>query len=266
MSGIERLHPEDIAALGNRRPVDRDAVTRLAESMKAIGLRTPIAVRIVEEWVEPETGEIVCGQPILVAGAHRLAAAKLLGWEFIDCYIHDDDETTARMWEIAENLHRADLTTLQRSEQIAEWVRLVEQRSLISAQVAQKLDRGRPEGGFSAASRELGIDRDRVRRAVKIAGIDAEARIAAREAGIDDNQSALERVARSGDQLAEIRKIVTERETRKVETLTPVDPWRSQYDQLMRCWERAGQDARRRFLEDIEHDQPMKSFISQAGR
>jgi len=50
-------------------------------------------------------------------------------------------------------------------------VRLTEERELISAQLAQKLKTdanpkgaGRPEGGISAASRELGIDRDKVRR------------------------------------------------------------------------------------------------------
>ena len=30
----------------------------------------------------------------------------------------------ARLWEISENLHRADLSALERAEQIAEWVAL----------------------------------------------------------------------------------------------------------------------------------------------
>jgi hypothetical protein len=55
-------------------------------------------------------------------------------------------------------------------------VRLTEERELISAQVAPKLNTdinpkgaGRPESGIRAASRELGIDRDKVRRAIQIA-------------------------------------------------------------------------------------------------
>jgi hypothetical protein len=43
------------------------------------------------------------------------------------------------MWEIAENLHRADLTVLERRTQQAEWVRLAARDAGVSAQ-------GTPEG------------------------------------------------------------------------------------------------------------------------
>lgn len=52
------------------------------------------------------------------------------------------------LWQLAENLHGADLTAPQRSEQAAEWVRLAEERvQAISRQVDEKMGRGRPEGG-----------------------------------------------------------------------------------------------------------------------
>ena len=54
---------------------------------------------------------------------------------------------------------------------------------------------GRPQSGVRAAARELGVDRNEARRAVRIASIAPEAREAAREAGLDDNQSVLLRVA-----------------------------------------------------------------------
>jgi hypothetical protein len=38
------------------------------------------------------------------------------------------NEVDSRLWEIAENLHRAELSTLERSDQIAEWVRLAEEK------------------------------------------------------------------------------------------------------------------------------------------
>ncbi len=101
----------------------------------------------------------------------------------------------ARLWEIAENLHRADLTTLERSEHIAEWVRLTDK----IGQVAQfsKVGAGRGnEGGISAAAREIGVERTEVRRAEKVASISDDAKEAAREAGLDDNQSVLLKVAR----------------------------------------------------------------------
>ena len=34
----------------------------------------------------------------------------------------------ARLWEIAENLHRADLTALERDRELAEWIRLTDER------------------------------------------------------------------------------------------------------------------------------------------
>ena len=52
--------------------------------MKEIGLKTPISVRIVEQMDIPGVGE-VGGVAVVVAGAHRLAAAKLLGWDEIAC-------------------------------------------------------------------------------------------------------------------------------------------------------------------------------------
>lgn len=77
----------------------------------------------------------------------------------------------------------------------------MDEKERVSAQLAQKLsnrgrvNEGRPEGGLSAASRELGIDRDKARRAVTIASISEEAKEEAIKAGIADNQSALLRVA-----------------------------------------------------------------------
>jgi hypothetical protein len=32
------------------------------------------------------------------------------------------------VWEFAENLHRAELTVLERDEQIAKWIRLIGER------------------------------------------------------------------------------------------------------------------------------------------
>jgi len=109
------------------------------------------------------------------------------------------DEIDVRLWEISENLHRAELSTLERSEQIAEWVTLTEAKpsEAVSALVGQKLStrgrngEGRPEGGVAAAAREIGVSRQGAERAAKIAGISDDAKDAAKAAGIDDNQSAL---------------------------------------------------------------------------
>jgi hypothetical protein len=68
--------------------------------------------------------------------------------------------------EVSENLHRADLTKLERAEHTAEWVKLTEEKHSkeVFGQPAQKPNRGRPEGGLSAAVKELGIERTEARR------------------------------------------------------------------------------------------------------
>ena len=108
----------------------------------------------------------------------------------------------ARKWEISENLHRADLTPLERAEQTDEWVKLTDKDRVQSRQVGaneSKREDGRGhrrESGAKAAARELGIKEQEVRRAKKIASISPEAKAAIREApSIRNNQSALLKIA-----------------------------------------------------------------------
>jgi ParB-like chromosome segregation protein Spo0J len=176
------------------RAIDEKQVQALAESMgSAIGLTTPITIRREgQRWK-------------LVAGLHRLEAARRLGWHEIQAVIMVGSEREARLWEIAENLHRADLTVLERAEHLAEWIRLTEAE--VSTQVAPKPQGGRPESGIRAAARELGIERTDAQRSIKIASITPGAKEAAREAGMDDNQCKLLKVAgRSPEQ--QVDKVV----------------------------------------------------------
>jgi hypothetical protein len=86
----------------------------------------------------------------------------------------EPSDVYARLWEISENLHRADLTALERAEQIAEWVKLTGEKLGQVAPVSAKGGRGN-EGGVRAAVRDLGIERTEARRAVKLAGLSEEA-------------------------------------------------------------------------------------------
>lgn len=224
---FDRILVETIDVGVRLRPLNGEAVERLVESINLIGLQTPISVRYCDEE-NPDYSYV------LVAGAHRLEAVKRLGLDFIDVVIFNEDETGARMWEIAENLHRAELTVLERSEHVAEWVALVDEReeaaaleamlygtrqstddhfeaaNIQPAQVAPvnkggRSDGGKPkEGGLNAAARELGIERTDAQRSIKIAGLTPEAKQAAVETGRADNQSALLQAAKAPpDQQAE---------------------------------------------------------------
>lgn len=199
-----RVHNElvdDIDVGGGRRAVDPEAVTRIAASMQEIGLRVPISVR-----VDGEAQTIT-----LVTGAHRLAAAKHLGWEWIETFRVDGDDIDARMEEIAENLHRAELTAVERSAQIEEWRRLCEERAK-GAHGGQPHDRGK-----SAIARQLGISRQSVDRAEAIASLSDEAKEAARTEGMENATTALVAASKETEparQAAVIHDIAEARRTR----------------------------------------------------
>jgi len=80
-------------------------------------------------------------------------------------------------------------------------------QSGISAQVAQKMPRGRPEGGDSFAARELGITREEVRRAETIASLPNEVKAKAADLGLDDNQSALLTAAKAPTPQAQVEAL-----------------------------------------------------------
>jgi len=192
---IESLSIKAIVVPAGRRHVQEDKVAELAHSIELTGLQQPIKVRMQAD------------EPHLIDGLHRLSAARALGWPDIDSEVVEADDRRARMIEIAANLHRAELNELERAEAITEWVRLAEEeRKLISAQLAQKLGPGRPEGGQSQAARELGAPRDAVRRAQKIAALPEGAKAAARDLHLANNQAALLRAAKSEDPLAALQE------------------------------------------------------------
>ena len=120
------------------RAIDEKAVVALAESIKSIGLKTPITVRPMQIVVNCQLKD---GYEV-VSGQHRLEAVKMLGLEEIECFVTEDDETACRMWEISENLHRAELPQLERDKLVAEWCRLVGKEDK-PAQVGQVSTGGR---------------------------------------------------------------------------------------------------------------------------
>lgn len=210
---IQSIDIEDIYVGERMRRVSEDRVAALSSSIKEIGLQTPISIRIVDGPVEID-GEEVWSVPCLIAGANRLAAVKSLGWEKIDCFVLDADDIEARLWEIAENLHRAELTVLERDQHIAEWIRLSEEKRKqeVSRQSDAKPSGGRPEGGVRAAARELGMSEPDARRAVKVAGLADDAKAAAIEAGLDDNRTALLEAAKADpDEQAEVIRAIAAR-------------------------------------------------------
>ncbi|HVJ31629.1 MAG TPA: ParB/RepB/Spo0J family partition protein [Terriglobia bacterium] len=218
---MSELSPVRSIAAGNivvakrlRSHIDPSRVQSLADSIQKLGLRTPITIRTVAKMeIDGVTEEDV---PVLVAGAHRLAALKLLGIEDAPCIDIGDDAVAAELWEIAENLHRAELTALERDEHIARWVDLAEQQKV--AQSAPPGGKQPKEAGVRAATKELGLDRRDVQRARTNASLTPEAKEAAKEVGLDDNRTALLEAAKAepAQQASIIRTMAEKRVTDRV--------------------------------------------------
>lgn len=198
----------DIKPSSQARVINNGSVASLAESMNEIGLRTPITVKPCSKFFQ---GKEIAAYEI-VTGRHRLEAAKMLGWEEIEATVMTEDIRTCRLWEISENLHRAELTELERGEMVAEWVELTGFKPEQNVQVSVG-GRGNKDG-ISQAARQLPLDgktenakRMNVVRSIKVASLSPEAKAAARDSGLDDNQSALLDAAKQKDPAAQVETI-----------------------------------------------------------
>ena len=93
-----QVNIDRIQVNSGRREALPDAVRELADSISAVGLLNPITVD---------------RDYILIAGLHRLEAAKLLGWAEIECNVSSLEGLQAELAEIDENFVRADLETVE---------------------------------------------------------------------------------------------------------------------------------------------------------
>jgi ParB family chromosome partitioning protein len=212
---VREIAIADITVPPTKRGINEEAVEGIMASMTQLDFQTPITVYLDEKT----------GQPTLLVGGQRLEAARRLGWKVIAAIIVDWEPDQRRMWEISENLHRAELKALERDEQIAEWIELVErrrQKDQVSneankpSQVATVSKGGRGvESGVRAAARELKIGKDDAHRAKKVAGLSDAAKQVARETGLDDNRRALLESAKAEDSVAFLREESARRDTKK---------------------------------------------------
>ena len=98
--------------LSDSRSSRPEVVNALAESMRESGLINPITVRRATVF----DGAIMTEGFAVVAGNHRVSAARALGWSEIDAFIVDgDDDLRAELVAIDENLCRAELTAAERT-------------------------------------------------------------------------------------------------------------------------------------------------------
>lgn len=84
-----------------RRTANPEHIQELAKSIAEIGLLNPITID---------------HRHILIAGLHRLEAAKLLDWPEIECTVSNLEGLQAELAEIDENFIRSDLSPIEYGE------------------------------------------------------------------------------------------------------------------------------------------------------
>lgn len=210
---IGRIYPSPTA-----RDVRQPQVTALAESMKEIGLRTPITVRSVMKIINGRD------QPAweIVAGHHRYEAAVRLGWREIEAIEFDGAELDAELWEIDENLMRSELTEMERARALARRKEIYE---IKHPETRQGGDRGNQHTGgrqndkmsFSQqTAAKIGKTAKTVERSVRIGErLTPEAEDAAKKLGLDDHQAALLDAAKADTPDAQVARLVEVRKRKE---------------------------------------------------
>jgi ParB/RepB/Spo0J family partition protein len=168
-----------------RSRLDREGLEKMKESVRVFrGVKVPISVRrIGEEWH-------------LVAGQNRLNACLELELTEIPVREETGTDDDALRWEISENLHRIDLTELERSQHLEKWIQLTAGHNPEVSQV-----------GTRAAARKLNMPKSTVARLRKIAKLPEETQQEAVALGLDDNQRALEAAATEKEPAAQKERL-----------------------------------------------------------
>jgi ParB-like chromosome segregation protein Spo0J len=259
---VYHIAVDEIEVGSERREINREKLNDLKRSIAKIGLRTPLTIRSLQS-----------GKKKLVAGGHRLEAVKALGHKKVACMHIAGGPAAARLWEISENLDRAELTVLEESELITEWLKLTEEADKeVSAQDGQKGKGGRPKGGISDAARNLpgkgthSAKRHKIARAAKIAAIDSDVKREIVGSKFADSAIKLGAIASKPDkeaQLEELRRLKAGHKKSKAdgegdpsggdESLLDVieREWRGAKKLSRANWERAKPKEQKRVIKDV---------------
>ena len=111
----QRVDLLKLVASEQPRPLITKAVDKLACSIRDVGLIQPITVRQCSIM----SGGLAGQGFQIVAGHHRVAACRALGWTEIDAIVIEAGEhLQAELIEIDENLCRSELTNSQRAKAV----------------------------------------------------------------------------------------------------------------------------------------------------
>ena len=253
---VEMIPLDQISVEDRLRSVNPDHAALIAESFRANGQMTPIEVRRHRDG----------GPFILIAGAHRLEAAKLAEMDQIAAIIIDADEDQARLREIDENLCRRDLSELDRATFLAErkavWVRLYPETAVTGRKKLKTNLSLIPTFAEDAAER-LGLSARSVDRAIRRANaLDEEVKAMLAHSRWADNGSVLDGLAKLHVNTQRKVAAALVREDKPARNLAAAiaefsprpkgaqaEEATREFDRLLGAWRKARQAARRRFID-----------------
>lgn len=260
---IDEAAVADVIARDRLRPVSEAAVESLIASIGELGvMKDPVHIRKLKD-----------GRLVLIAGAHRMEAAKRMGWETVPAKIWTNvTDDWARLMEIDDNIAGAELNALDTAVFLATRKEVYER---LHPETKAGVAGGRARQGlandivsFAAATAEkFTLSRRQVERLVAAgAKLDPRDRQLLRAAPKPVSLKDLNEIAKIGSPTerydvvaalsegrartaAEARKAYAARE-RGFE-LPVKDPVDAAWNKLMDVWTRAPKAARRRFIEEM---------------
>jgi ParB/RepB/Spo0J family partition protein len=222
------------------------SVAEIAESIQTFGLIHPIAVRLHLSAFGKRR------ETMLIAGASRLAAYKLLGETAVPCTYFPDDEVAVKYIRMSENIFRADITVLDKADKIAEYLDFLKEHQIGDfGQHVQK--QGRPLSDAGKAAKQLPIAaktiesrKKKIDRYLTISqSILDEHKPLIREKGLANNQWALLQIANEEDAYQKykaIQRLGVRRTTpraaikKRMNRTMPVAE-HAKYEELLAAWE-----------------------------
>ncbi|HQM01167.1 MAG TPA: DNA methyltransferase [Ruminococcus flavefaciens] len=183
-----KINITDIEIGTRKRKIDEIKVKNIADSFNNIGQLQPVTV-LINDY-----------KYLLVAGLHRIEAARSIGWTSIEATIFEGDKITAELAEIDENLMRNDLTVLEQGEHI-------QRRNEILEAMGQRREVGRYQNSNGVTvtplkttediAKEAGLSKNSVQKRAQIArDIVPEAKELIRDTPIADSTTQLLELAR----------------------------------------------------------------------
>lgn len=251
----ERLFLMDIETGERLRAIDPARVSAIQASIAEIGLRTPLTVLSTKDGDEWRFR--------LVAGAHRLEALRASGEEYADCFIMEGGADDAALWEIDENLIRAELTDAQRADHHARRRDIMVKMGMVATQAQGRSKQGQlgPVSYAAKTAKSLGVGERTVKRDLA-RGTKIVPEVLASVMGTTlDKGVTLDKLASTpaAEQAAMLARMQAEPK-RSVVRLAP-DPFNDseahekQLSALMSAWNRAAAVVRQEFL--LRIDEPV---------